>query len=109
MRDAKKNEYVFLGLLLIPTIWVALLIAPYMDKGLINAIPNLNEALNHPFQIQWTNSTLKTIDIFLIIYVLGVGMYLSSAKNYRRTEEYGSAKWANPNTCLLYTSDAADD
>ena len=76
-----------------------------MDKGLINAIPNLNEALNHPFQIQWTNSTLKTIDIFLIIYVLGVGMYLSSAKNYRRTEEYGSAKWANPNTvCKKYAN-----
>lgn len=105
MRDAKKDEYVFLGLLLIPTIWVALLIAPYMDKGLINAIPNLNEALNHPFQIQWTNSTLKTIDIFLIIYVLGVGLYLSSAKNYRRTEEYGSAKWANPNTvCKKYAN-----
>ena len=76
-----------------------------MDKGLINAIPNLNEALNHPFQIQWTNSTSKTIDIFLIIYVLGVGMYLSSAKNYRRTEEYGSAKWANPNTvCKKYAN-----
>ena len=105
MRDAKKDEYVFLGLLLIPTIWVALLIAPYMDKGLINAIPNLNEALNHPFQIQWTNSTLKTIGIFLIIYVLGVGMYLSSSKNYRRTEEYGSAKWANPNTvCKKYAN-----
>lgn len=74
-----------------------------MDKGLINAIPNLNEALNHPFQIQWTNSTLKTIDIFLIIYVLGVGMYLSSAKNYRRTEEYGSARWANPfRVCKKY-------
>ena len=76
-----------------------------MDKGLINAIPYLNEALNHPFQIQWTDSTLKTIDIFLIIYVLGVGMYLSSAKNYRRTEEYGSAKWANPNTvCKKYAN-----
>lgn len=105
MRDAKKDEYVFLGLLLIPTIWVALLIAPYMDKGLINAIPYLNDALNHPFQIQWTNSTLKTIGIFLIIYVLGVGMYLSSSKNYRRTEEYGSAKWANPNTvCKKYAN-----
>ena len=105
MRDAKKDEYVFLGLLLIPTIWVALLIASYMDKGLINAIPYLNEALNHPFQIQWTNSTLKTIGIFLIIYVLGVGMYLSSSKNYRRTEEYGSAKWANPNTvCKKYAN-----
>lgn len=105
MRDAKKDEYVFLGLLLIPTIWFALLIAPYMDKGLINAIPYLNEALNHPFQIQWTNSTLKTIGIFLIIYVLGVGMYLSSSKNYRRTEEYGSAKWVNPNTvCKKYAN-----
>ncbi|MBL6443391.1 MAG: type IV secretory system conjugative DNA transfer family protein [Holdemanella sp.] len=105
MRDAKKDEYVFLGLLLMPTIWFALLIAPYMDKGLINAIPYLNEALNHPFQIQWTNSTLKTIGIFLIIYVLGVGMYLSSSKNYRRTEEYGSAKWAKPNTvCKKYAN-----
>ena len=105
MRDAKKDEYVFLGLLLIPIIWFALLIAPYMDKGLINAIPYLNEALNHPFQIQWTDSTLKTIGIFLIIYVLGVGMYLSSSKNYRRTEEYGSAKWANPNTvCKKYAN-----
>lgn len=95
----------FLGLLLIPTIWFSLLIAPYMDKGLINAIPYLNEALNHPFQIQWTDSTLKTIGIFLIIYVLGVGMYLSSSKNYRRTEEYGSAKWANPNTvCKKYAN-----
>ena len=76
-----------------------------MDKGLINAIPYLSEALNHPFQIQWTNSTLKTIGIFLIIYVLGVGMYLSSSKNYRRTEEYGSAKWANPNTvCKKYAN-----
>lgn len=105
MRDAKKDEYVFLGLLLMPTIWFALLIAPYMDKGLINAIPYLNEALNHPFQIQWTNSTLKTIGIFLIIYVLGVGMYSSSSKNYRKTEEYGSAKWANPNTvCKKYAN-----
>ena len=105
MRDAKKDEYLFLGLLLMPTIWFALLIAPYMDKGLINAIPYLNEALNHPFQIQWTDSTLKTIGIFLIIYVLGVGMYLSSSKNYRRTEEYGSAKWANPNTvCKKYAN-----
>lgn len=91
--------------MLIPTIWIALLIAPYMDEGLIHAIPYLSEALNHPFAIQWTDSALKTIGIFLVIYVLGVVMYLSSAKNYRRTEEYGSAKWANPNTvCKKYAN-----
>ena len=95
----------FLGLLLIPTIWFSLLIAPYMDKGLINAILCLSEALDHPFSIQWTNLTLKTIGIFLIVYALAIGMYLSSAKNYRRTEEYGSAKWANPNTvCKKYAN-----
>jgi len=96
---------VFLGLLLIPTIWFALLIASYMDKGLINAIPYLSEALNHPFSIHWCDASLKTIGIFLIVYALAIGMYLSSAKNYRRTEEYGSAKWANPNTvCKKYAN-----
>ena len=95
----------FLGLLLIPTIWFSLLIAPYMDKGLINAILCLSEALDHPFSIQWTDLTLKTIGIFLIVYALAIGMHLSSAKNYRRTEEYGSAKWANPNTvCKKYAN-----
>ena len=95
----------FLGLLLIPTIWFSLLIAPYMDKGLINAILCLSEALNHPFSIHWCDASLKTIGIFLIVYALAIGMYLSSAKNYRRTEEYGSAKWANPNTvCKKYAN-----
>lgn len=76
-----------------------------MDKGLINAILCLSEALDHPFSIQWTDLTLKTIGIFLIVYALAIGMYLSSAKNYRRTEEYGSAKWTNPNTvCKKYAN-----
>lgn len=91
--------------MLIPTIWFALLIASYMDKGLINAIPYLSEALNHPFSIHWCDASLKTIGIFLIVYALAIGMYLSSAKNYRRTEEYGSAKWANPNfICKKYAN-----
>lgn len=95
----------FLGLLLIPTIWFALLIASYMDKGLINAIPYLSEALNHPFSIHWCDASLKTIGIFLIVYALAIGMYLSSPKNYRRQQEYGSARWANPNfICKKYAN-----
>ena len=39
---------------------------------------------------------MKTIGIFLVIYVLGIGIYLSNEKNYRQKEEYGSARWANP-------------
>ena len=93
MRDAKNDEYLFLGLLIIPTIWFAVLIAPYMDQGLIHALPYLSEALNHPFQFQWCDNSLKTIGIFLIIYVLGIGIYLSNEKNYRQKEEYESARW----------------
>lgn len=33
--------------------------------------------------------------IFTLIYAIGVMVYLSTMKNYRRTVEYGSAKWAN--------------
>ena len=93
MRDAKNDEYLFLGLLIIPTIWFAILIAPYMDQGLIHALPYLSEALNHPFQFQWCDNSLKTIGIFLVIYILGIGIYLSNEKNYRQREEYGSARW----------------
>ena len=90
------DKHLFSSLLIIPTIWCAILIAPYMDQGLIHALPYLSEALNHPFQFQWCDNSLKTIGIFLVIYVLGIGIYLSNEKNYRQKEEYGSARWANP-------------
>ena len=37
----------------------------------------------------------KTVLIFLIIYGLGIGVALSSRRNYRRGEEHGSAKWGS--------------
>ena len=103
MRDAKKEEFIFLGLLIIPIIWLAILIAPYMDQGLMYALPHFSEALNHPFHLQWSAYTFKTITIFMIAYLLGIGIYLSLPKNYRRQQEYGSAKWAYPNSvCKKY-------
>ena len=33
--------------------------------------------------------------IFLLIYGLGIGVALSSRRNYRRSEEHGSAKWGS--------------
>lgn len=105
MKDAKKEEFIFLGLLIIPIIWMAILIAPYMDQGLIYALPHFSEALNHPFDLQWSAYTFKTITIFMIAYLLGIGIYLSSPKNYRRQQEYGSARWANPNfVCKKYAN-----
>ena len=95
MKDHKQDEYIFLGLLVIPVIWFAVLIAPYSNGGLIYALPYISEAINHPFSFFWCDNTPRMILIFTLIYAIGVIVYLSTMKNYRRTVEYGSAKWAN--------------
>lgn len=95
MNRDRTDEYILIGLLLIPTIWFALLIAPYADNGLFNVIPELGNIMNNPFHIKICDNTPKTILVFLVFYILGVGIYLSTLKNTRRLEEYGSAKWAN--------------
>ena len=103
--NKNKEESIFLGLLIIPITWLAILIAPYMDQGLIYALPHFSEALNHPFDLHWSSNTFKAITIFMIAYLLGIGIYLSSPKNYRRQQEYGSARWANPNfVCKKYAN-----
>lgn len=95
MKDRKQDDYIFLGLLIIPVIWFAILIAPYSSGGLIYSLPYISEAINHPFSFSWCDNTPRMILIFTLIYAIGVMVYLSTTKNYRRTVEYGSAKWAN--------------
>ena len=74
-------------------IWFALLTAPFVSGGLFEIIEKLPEKLNSPFDIEICENSLKTVLIFLLVYFLGIGVYLSSRKNYRRGEEYGSAIW----------------
>lgn len=95
MKRDNKDDYIFLALLIIPVVWGALLFAPYMSKGLFFALSNLNDAINDPFHFVWVSDTPRTILIFLMMYFIGIGIYVSSLKNYRRKEEYGSARWGN--------------
>ena len=81
---------------LIPVIWFALLIAPSLSGGLSEIVNALPAAMNHPFQIVWCEDSVKTVLIFIAAYGLGIGIYLSSRRNYRRGEEHGSAKWGDP-------------
>lgn len=95
MRNDNKDVLIILGIFTVPVVWLALLIAPYINNGLIEALPYLTEAINHPFHITLCKNTLKTIFIFLLIYGIGIGIYFSTLRNYRRQEEYGSAKWGS--------------
>lgn len=95
MRNDNKDVLIILGIFTIPVVWLALLIAPYINNGLIEALPYLTKAINEPFHITLCKNTLKTIFIFLLIFGIGIGIYFSTLRNYRRQEEYGSAKWGS--------------
>lgn len=55
----------------------------------------LTEKLNHPFQIHFTEYTVKSLLVCTILYGMGIGIFYANQKNYRRGEEHGSAKWGD--------------
>ena len=52
-------------------------------------------AMGNPFEIMVCEDSVKTVLIFLLAYAMGIGVYFSTRRNYRRREEHGSAKWGN--------------
>ena len=82
----------------IPVVWLALLFAPYLGEGMIALLQNAGTALNDPFNITLCEDSLKTVLIFLLCYGIGIGIYLSTDRNYRRREEHGSARWGSAQT-----------
>lgn len=81
---------------LVPVTWIALLVAPWMGDGLPGLLANFGAAMNNPFRIIWCEDSVRTVLIFLLIYGIAIGIYLSNDRNYRRREEHGSAKWGSP-------------
>lgn len=80
----------------IPVIWLALLIAPFMEDGLPGLIRNFGAAMSRPFHITLCEDSLKTVLVLLLCYGIAIGIYLSTQRNYRRREEHGSAQWGSP-------------
>ena len=93
-----KNNKVLYLLGVIPTIWIALLIAPSIHGGLPTIIKDFPKAMENPFSIVFCHDSIKTIFIFVVAYLLGIGIYISTKKNYRRREEHGSAEWGDAKT-----------
>ena len=61
-----KNIMLYIALL-VPVIWLALRIAPFIDEGLYAFILEFPEAMEHPFKIIWCDQSLKSILILIII------------------------------------------
>ncbi len=96
MRNGEKQAaWIFAAFGIFPVVWIALLTAPYLAGGLPEIIRGFPDAINHPFSIQLCGDSLRAVLIFLLIYGMGIGIYASTRRNYRRGEEHGSAAWGN--------------
>ena len=83
---------------ILPVVWLALLVAPALGDGLIGFLQKAESIFNDPLHIEICEDSLKTVLIFLVGYAIGIGIFLSNDRNYRRREEHGSAKWGSPGT-----------
>lgn len=94
--DSDKKASLILALCgIVPVVWFALLTAPFVSGGLVEIVQNLPQAMNNSFSVTVCEDSLKTVLIFLLAYGMGIGIYLSTRRNYRRREEHGSAKWGD--------------
>ena len=77
--------------------WAAILLADAIQPGrnLFELKEVLTEKLNHPFQLHYTEYTIKSMLVCTLLYAAGIGIFYSSQKNYRRGEEHGSARWGD--------------
>ena len=91
----QKTSLILAACGILPVVWAALLTAPYVGGGLVAIIENLSTAINRPFEITVCEDSLKTVLLFLLAYGMGIGIYYSTRRNYRKREEHGSAKWGN--------------
>ena len=81
---------------IIPVVWLALLAAPAFGNGLAGFLKNADSVFSDPLHIVLCEDSPKTVLVFLLTYGMGIGIYLSNDRNYRRREEHGSAKWGSP-------------
>ena len=94
--DENKTSLILAVCGIVPVVWLALLTAPYVSGGLVEIIRGLPVAMGNPFEIAMCEDSVKTVLIFLLAYAMGIGIYLSTRRNYRRREEHGSARWGDP-------------
>ena len=90
-----KDEYLIYGICIIPVIWASLIVAPYIHENIFDMFEHITNNLKTPLKIKLVSDSLEVAIIFIFVYIVGIMLYLSTKKNYRKKEEHGSAKWGN--------------
>lgn len=94
-QDDSKESLIVILLGLLGVIWFALKSAPFLEKGVFNIVLEADSIFSNPLDITWCSHSIKAMAIFMLIYLMAIGIYYSTRRNYRNGEEHGSAKWGS--------------
>ena len=75
--------------------WIGLKIAPYWEGSVFELLTQMEAIFAKPWHVEWTRYSLRAVLFCLFTYAIGIGIWLSTRRNYRRGEEHGSAKWGD--------------
>ena len=65
MAEDTKNTIITFSIIgIIPVVWIALLLAPYLNDGLVGIINNISKITENPFNIILCENSLKTVFFF---------------------------------------------
>ena len=110
-RQNDNKTLIILFAVLSPVVaWLALIVASCYESGikLFDLLEKLTTVLNSPLNISLNEYSLKTVLIFLFLYLMGIGVYFSSRENRRPGEEHGSAKWGAVSSIVKRYIDKTD-
>ncbi len=95
MQGNRRDDLLVAAAGMMPVVWIALKLAPYWEGSVFELITQLDAVFAEPWHIEWTRCSLRAVLFCLFAYAMGIGIWLSTRRNYRRGEEHGSAKWGD--------------
>jgi len=93
MRRDRVSEVVLIALGIPVAVWLGLLLAPALTGERAQLLSTLGDVFADPTRITIVEGSLKAVLLALGAYCLGVGIFYSTRRNWRRREEHGSAQW----------------
>ena len=109
-QENTKNMIIVFAAGTIAVIWLALMAAQSYYDGvkLFEFVERLMDSINQPFNMVFTEYSLKFTGAAIVMYAMGVGIYFTSRENRRPGEEHGSAKWGNVKSVAKKYEDKKD-
>jgi type IV secretion system protein VirD4 len=98
MRAARPGEWALVALGVPVAVWLALLFAPALTGTREQMLAGLAAAMSEPQKITIVEDSFKAVLLALLAYALGIAIFFSTRRNWRRREEHGSAQWGQAHT-----------